>query len=532
MTVLRAVLHIAHADVLERTRRYGFLGMVAGTLYLAFAIGHGDLTMKLDSWCGVMNSAWVGGMVATSAIIFISLFGFYFVKNTIERDTQTGVGQIIAATPVTRVMYLLGKWLSNWAVLSALIGILVLAAGVLLATAHGPTGFQIAPLVSPFVLLGLPAMSFVAALALFFETVPGLRGGTGNVLYFFVWSGILAGTFLAGNLWFDWTGIVVIYRSMGEALRAIDPAYTGSFNLTGRQISAAGLHTFTWHGINWSADILLSRALWVLFSVALTLSGGLFFTRFDTSKTRLKKGDRRRGSDVSKGSADGIAGSAPGADIRHARFSITPVRMSAGSTIMASIISEVRVTLKGWPWWWYAGAVGVIIAGCAHPIGDARQYWLPVAWLWPVLIWSGLGTREARYMTDLLLLSSPRPFTRQIVVAWLAGVVVAMVTGSGVACNCMLSGAWSGLGAWCAGAMFIPALALAAGIWTRTSKTFEIVYVLLWYLGPLHPADIPAMDFLGATDASIALGMPVIYATCAASLVALACLGRWLHMRS
>jgi ABC-type transport system involved in multi-copper enzyme maturation permease subunit len=85
----------------------------------------------LDDYRGLLNSAWVGGMMAASAILLLSLFGFYLVKNAIERDIQTGVGQIIATSPISQPFFLLGKWLSNWAVLAALVGILALAAVVM-----------------------------------------------------------------------------------------------------------------------------------------------------------------------------------------------------------------------------------------------------------------------------------------------------------------------------------------------------------------------------------------------------------------
>ena len=39
---------------------------------------------------------------------------------------------------------------------------------------------------------------------------------------------------------------------------------------------------------------------------------------------------------------------------------------------------------------------------------------------------------------------------------------------------------------WVVGAIFIPSLALAFGTWTRTSKVFETVYLLLWYAGPMQ----------------------------------------------
>src|SRR5512142_704797 len=124
---MNALYHLIRADFLERVRRYNFLLVLALTIYLGFAINRGDFYLQLDGYRGVLNSAWVGGMMAASAVLLLSLFGFYLVKNAIERDIDTRVGQIIATTPISRPKYLLGKWLSNFLVLLGLVGLLAVA---------------------------------------------------------------------------------------------------------------------------------------------------------------------------------------------------------------------------------------------------------------------------------------------------------------------------------------------------------------------------------------------------------------------
>jgi hypothetical protein len=44
--------------------------------------------------------------------------GFFVIKNAVERDRRTGVGQILATTPISKLQYTLGKTLSNFAVLA------------------------------------------------------------------------------------------------------------------------------------------------------------------------------------------------------------------------------------------------------------------------------------------------------------------------------------------------------------------------------------------------------------------------------
>ena len=46
-----------------------------------------------------------------------------------------------------------------------------------------------------------------------------------------------------------------------------------------------------------------------------------------------------------------------------------------------------------------------------------------------------------------------------------------------------------------AGLLFIPSLALALGVWTGSSKAFEVLYALFWYLGPLNK--VLELDYVG-----------------------------------
>ena len=71
--------------------------------------------------------------------LFLGWIGFYLVKGSVARDYETGVGQIMASTPLTRPLYALGKWLSNFAILSLMIFILM-AAGVLMNLLKGTAG--------------------------------------------------------------------------------------------------------------------------------------------------------------------------------------------------------------------------------------------------------------------------------------------------------------------------------------------------------------------------------------------------------
>jgi hypothetical protein len=65
---------------------------------------------------------------------------------------------------------------------------------------------------------------------------------------------------------------------------------------------------------------------------------------------------------------------------------------------------------------------------------------------------------------------------------------------------------------------------MALGIWSGSSKLFEVVYLFLWYIGPLN--GLPALDFMGVTAESLAAGVPLYTLAFSALLLGLAFVGR------
>jgi len=184
MRNLHSVYHLARADFLERTRRTSFLVMVGLVLYLGYLVNIGQVTLRLETYRGVFNSAWVGSMMTLVVNFLLGWFGFYLVKGAIARDYQTGVGQIMAATPLSRPLYLQGKWLSNMAVLDLMVFALMIAALVMQLIQREDAVIHVWALISPFLLVALPFMALVAAIAVLFECISWLRGSFGNLVYF------------------------------------------------------------------------------------------------------------------------------------------------------------------------------------------------------------------------------------------------------------------------------------------------------------------------------------------------------------
>lgn len=151
-------------------------------------------------------------------------------------------------------------------------------------------------------------------------------------------------------------------------------------------------------------------------------------------------------------------------------------------------------------------------------------YGQPLAWLWPILPWSAMGSRELHYNTNQIVFSVAHPVRYQLFIVWLAGVCVAFLPGAGFAAQKILGGQWAALGTWAVGALFIPSLALALGTWSGSSRMFEFLYLFLWYLGPLN--QVLVFDYMGITNEAVAMGIPLCYAAITVLLMGLSVVGR------
>jgi len=521
------LLRLAWPDVLERVRRSGFLLTVGTTIWLGSLVYTNNIQMSMGEYRGVVNSAWLGTLMALSATTFVSLAGFYMVKNAVAFDRETGVGQILAATRISTREYLLAKWLSNFAVLSTIVLTLAAAAVVLHFVQANPVRLDLSALLAPIVLLAMPAMAVVAAFAVLFEITPGLSGGAGNVAYFFVWSAALAAPLIAKAGWADWCGITFVETSLAAAVRTHTPgAVAGITFRAGPARDLSRMILINWTGIDWTPVTIMMRLSWIAVAALVVLGASVWFDRFDT---------------VSAGAAPREEPLLPATAPRKRRFAgVLPSRwdpiralldrlISARTRVGAMVVAELRLALSGVNRWWTLVAAGLWLASLAAPMPVARYAHI-AAWLWPLLLWSNMGVRESRHRTGPLIFSCTRPLRRQLVALWLSGVLIAAATGSGLAARFILEGDMISLSAWAVGALFVPSLALALGVWTESSRAFEALYTAWWYIGPA--SKFPPLDFSSAWATAPGASRPPLFGILTAVLILAAVLGRRRRIQS
>jgi hypothetical protein len=526
----RVLYHLVRADFLERVRRYNFLVTLAFAVYLGYCCVTGKIVVRLDEYRGIFNSAWVGSLIALVSTTFLSLIGFYVVKGSIQRDQETRVGQILATTPMTKSFYTVAKMISNFAVLASMVAVMAVAAVAMQGLKAEDPHIHLWPLLSPLFLFALPAVAFSGALAILFETIPGLRGGLGNVVYFFAWTALLAvpitsadsaGGLRSANYFSDFNGIVSIMGQMQQNLRKVDPAYKNGAALTIGDTKTT--KKFLWTGLRATPALYLSRLTTLLAALAISLLAAIFFNRFDPAREwSLKKAPPQNLAPAPANGETAALSPPPSATPMHLTPLSRPARGAAIPvvTLFRTVLAELKLMLKGHHWWWYAVAAGLFIASVSSPLNSARGVAI-AALLWPILVWSQMGTRESRFNTAALIFSSPRSLARQLPAVWIAGVIVAAATNGGLAIRLLIARDHPALMAWLACTLFVPSLALALGIWSGTSKVFEAVYTVWWYIGPAHFT--PGLDFLGGSPASASTSL---YLLITAGLLVACYLGR------
>ncbi|MGB4980150.1 MAG: ABC transporter permease subunit [Anaerolineae bacterium] len=522
MRSVHVIYYLARADFLERVRRYSFLVMLGLVVFLGYQTAIGNLALQLGLYRGEFNSAWVGAMMSLIATFFIGWFGFYLVKGSVARDRETGVGQIMATTPLTRSLYLIGKWLSNFAVLMSMVTVLALGAIVIQFLQGENTQINLFAFLSPFVFIVMPLIALVAAFAVLFEAVSFLQGGFGNIVYFFAFILFLPlfmeNPTLKQYQAFEPTGLGILASEMGKAVTAIYPEYNGDFTLGGGFVSATKV--FTWNGIHWTTELILARFSLLALSILLIFFAALFFDRFDPSrrKPRRIKAQRAASESVPAPASTSQALSA---------VHLTPLNKTANRFSFFNVLmAELKLLLKGQRWWWYVVMAGIIVACLVNPSATVREIVLPIAWVWPILIWSAIGNREIHNNVQQMAFSSASPLLRQLPAQWLAGFIVTLLVSIGAIIRLTMDGDTTGLLALFSGAFFIPSLALACGVWSGTSKLFEILYMLIWYLGPLNK--LMALDYIG----SHGNGRPEFFIPFSIVLIVLALIGRTRQIRT
>jgi hypothetical protein len=499
------ILAIAGADVAERTRRFAFILTIVVALYGAYLyvpdLHAPYLTISFDGHRGAYNSAWMGLMTSVLSCSFLSLIGFYLVRGSLQRDRELGTDGIVASTPVGKLPFVLGKWLSNTVVLVVICAIMFAAAMVMQLIRGEDRHIDLLAYLVPFVLIVVPGMAFVSAIATLTDSIKILRSTAGAVLYFAIWGALLSVPLSLGQgtgvTPLDPLGFTPAMHMMATGVwQAFPHANVHEVTVGGGMAPRGGVKTFVFSGGHWTAGLVGLRIAWLAVAVLLASLAAVFFSRF-TNEESTQGG----------------------------RFAWTP---NIGALVpnvygLRLFRAEVALLFNGTSVWWLLGTIALIAVGAALPLEWTVKYVLPIALVWPLERWASLGARERRWNVTDILVSTPHPVMRSIFAQWAAGATMGIIVCAGYLARLVVAGDVSAAAACIVAVCAIAIAALACGLVTGSSRLFEGGYLIVWYLGPINHLDV--VDFASAT---LAAPLTLLaYASCIAGVAtAVAIFGR------
>lgn len=532
---------IALADFRERSRRYSFwvfLVLIAYATYLFIpAPGAPYTTVRLGDYRGLYNSAWVSNQVTLLTVTILSLVGFYFIKGAVIRERRLKTHEILAASPISDLAYLAGKFGGNVMIMFSMILTLAITSVLLQIARNEDRTIMIFNLLAPYVLIIAPVMIFIAALAILFDCVKFLRGGIGNVIFYIFWvfalvNGGMNTTHVTPIL--DFFGISFLWSEMMNGCSSAVSSYVPweGIHSIGFNFTADGppqLRTFLWQGPHWSPLFLVGRLVLLTVSFAAVAVGAVLFRRFDEEPAKVGSGIFGKRKEIAQ-KAESDSKSAHTEAPRC--VSLTPLTTRPRKVSLSRLlIAELRIALNGVSKWWYLIAAGIFVAGILTPFAISHKFLLAAAWFWPLLIWSAMGCRDQLFDTRQMVQSTPGGVWAQLSMQWLAGFLIAVAVGGFIGIRTLITGDFDLFSHWLIGALFVPTLAISCGIVTGGRKLFEVLYTLVFYVGPLNKT--PMCDFTGSSISGSFEKSFLLWGTITVALIIITVIGRqWQVSRS
>lgn len=287
------------SEIRLRSRRWSTLFALFLMLLLCWnmivdpASGMAMLTINNRRTLYTSSALALGSACLLSVLLLFA--GFYLLRGRVAEDIRTGIGNVIAASPVSNAVFLASRWLASvfYFMLLAYTGMLTV---MVLQLVRGEPGLQWLIYLQTYSLVFLPLACYVASIAILFDSVPALMGKRGDLVFFILW--VLQISLLAqvakpeGNanlalFVFDFNGMMTVILNLQEFI------HTTSFALGGSKFDPA-LTPVTLPASVWASKYLFLRfASALLATVPLAIAIGLFH-RYSVDRVKAAQVRQRR----------------------------------------------------------------------------------------------------------------------------------------------------------------------------------------------------------------------------------------------
>jgi hypothetical protein len=476
---------IVNADFRIRFRRVStvivFLLLSAFAYVWIPAPSTGRTLIQINGHRAIYNAGAIGLGTASLGMIFVGLFGYYVISNAIRRDVVTRCGVIAASTPMRTGEYLFGKFLGNLVFLATFVCGFMLSSMAMLAV-RGEARLEPLVFIEQYLLLTPPAIVFVSAVAVLFESIRWLAGKFGDVIYFFLWmsvvSLVVANEVSHGAInWarcFDYTGFGFMIDQMQRTL------HTESVSIGAAPFDPTKA-PIVFNGLTLTGEWIFPRLMSLLTPLLLLPIAALCFHRFDPVRTKRVSG---------KGDRNWI-GKIQNLFKPLSRRAVSLLMVAGrGGSFIGAIWIDAALTFTLHPFVFVAFIV-ITIMGL---FGSAAN--LPVIFAVLAVIVSDVSTRDGRAGTTASVRSISR--LRENYVWWKLGstLVLSFLLCAAPLLRTIPRGGQAFVALLC-GIAFVAATATALGVITANPKTFIVGFLTFWYVVVNDKGQNPIFDFAG-----------------------------------
>ena len=421
----------------------------------------------------------------------MALLGFYLLRGRMAEDLSSGVGQVIAATPISNALFLASRGLAGVAYLGVL-SLAFMVSTMVYQVKLGEGSLQPLLYLQNYALVLLPLLVFCAGCALLFDSLPALMGKAGDFLYFVLWALMLSllsildknKQLLHPGLLFDFTGLVSSVGLLSSLLQ------TDGVNL-GLSSFNPKLAPLSLPATPWPLALIGLRLLTLGLSLLPAAVAAWRFHRYASDRVKRSAGKPSRSS-VLRWLNRGLR---PLSVLPRAMF-----RLAAWLPgLPGQVLADAALSLASTPVALLGLLLSLTVSGLA-PVSALPALLIAISCGWALLI-SDLSSRDSQVGCEFMCWAAPGGALRRFVRQWAASSLLGLLFMGLLAWRAQPLHA--GLLSWAvlSGVLSLSAIATLLGHVSRTARTFSTLFLLVFYIA-LNARDLPTLDLFGFNGAA------------------------------
>ena len=494
-----------------RLRRLSTLVVLLAVIAISWAMtpdpASGMTLMSIEEARVLYTSSMLAFGTASLASLLFGIGGFYLVRGRISEDLRSGTGSVIGATQVSNGLFLFSRWLGGVVYLLAMVaGLLGTTLVCHLLRGEGP--IQLLVYLQTYCIHLLPMVFFCVSCAILFDSVPGLMGKAGDVIYFLLWIAQISIMAKMDEPASHLGSPLLLLDFMGLATGMIN---LKTFLLTdhlslGVSSFDATLPTIILPSALWTAQIIWMRCASAVVALLPLLPAIFLFHRYSPDRVKLSNTRKRRNPlDIVNG------WSRPFAALVRPWFKISAVVPGLAGRVMADIALSFMTSPSA-----ILMLVIVLVASLFSSTRYLSGVLIAAVVFWGVMI-SDISTRDFQANVEELTGAVPGGIAQRYLRQFATAAVLGLLFMGLIAFR------WSFIepmraAALISGVLSLSALATLFGRCSGTARTFLALYLFGVYVA-LNATNVALLDVVGFNGAAnlasmkIQLGIAVLSLT-------------------